>query len=615
MNDDDACPLMARYASMVSAGHVTADPAQAEAVRVLSALRARLRAHHASLASFFAALDEYNDERDRLTSELEWREREAHEARRRRESGKEAGEGTCTTAENERRGGESSEEAAARMAREALEHLGPPPAPPRAPRGVYLWGGVGAGKSMLMDLFFESTADVMRHRRRVHFHAAMLELHARMHQLQRADDAAEAEARAKAEGQPVEGAAGGEETGFFRGPLAVARGILLAVRRRRRRRNVAAQMPAGTNSSDGGEGGARDGKWQMKNSRVLRLAAREMLGDSEARDGGFALLCFDEFQVTDAFAAVALKGVFEELLRAGAVVVATSNRSIAGLNSDGMQKELFDAFADTLRSRVEEVEVRADADYRRLAHDRLKAAVEGRSGASGGDETETGPRVYFYPLDDTNATSAFEACFARFLDKGSGKSSATKPTTASTSVPVMFGRSLRVPRASPCGRAARFTFAELCKRPLGAADFIALAQGFDVVFVSDVPRMSLAVRDQARRFITLVDEAYNHGCVLVCSADAPPDQLFDGGDWDEHASRGGASMLDLESLQFEGEAEGARLRRDVTAAGGVAPVAGTASGMRGAVAQLSGLEERFAFKRAVSRLLEMQTPAYVRERM
>ena len=71
----------------------------------------------------------------------------------------------------------------------------------------------------------------------------------------------------------------------------------------------------------------------------------------------------------------------------------------------------------------------------------------------------------------------------------------------------------------------------------------------------------------------------------------------------------------MESLQFEGEAEGAKLRRDATAHGGVAPVAATEGGMKGAMAKLSGLEEKFAFRRAVSRLLEMQTPAYVRSRV
>jgi predicted ATPase len=178
-----------------------------------------------------------------------------------------------------------------------------------------------------------------------------------------------------------------------------------------------------------------------------------------------------------------------------------------------------------------------------------------------------------------------------------------------------------VPRVSSCGGAAHFTFEELCGRPLGAADYCALTNAFGVVFVEDVPRMSRATRDVARRFITLVDEAYNRNALVICLAESHADALFSGkSDGDAAASEaaldgaldgGDGGGLDLESLQFETEAENAGLRRDVRARGGVAPVAGTAREMRLAKLRLSGLEERFAFSRATSRLLEMQTPKYV----
>jgi predicted ATPase len=140
------------------------------------------------------------------------------------------------------------------------------------------------------------------------------------------------------------------------------------------------------------------------------------------------------------------------------------------------------------------------------------------------------------------------------------------------------------------------------------------------VFVEDVPRMSRATRDKARRFISLIDEAYNRNATLIFLAASHPDALFSGksdgvvsssdADFDGALDGGDGGGLDLESLQFETEAENAGLRRDVRARGGVAPVAGTAREMRLAKLRLSGLEERFAFSRATSRVLEMQTPKY-----
>lgn len=120
-------------------------------------------------------------------------------------------------------------------------------------------------------------------------------------------------------------------------------------------------------------------------------------------------------------------------------------------------------------------------------------------------------------------------------------------------------------------------------------------------------------RSETRRFITLVDELYNARCTLVCSAAVPLDQLFTGltpttrqKEEDEEAD-----VMLLESLQHETATEGSRLRRDLTTRGGVAPVGHTAKERRGLRAQLSGKEEEFAFSRAVSRLLEMQTPSYL----
>eukprot|EP00873_Tetraselmis_striata_P002674 jgi/Tetstr1/422938/TSEL_013718.t1 len=174
----------------------------------------------------------------------------------------------------------------------------------------------------------------------------------------------------------------------------------------------------------------------------------------------------------------------------------------------------------------------------------------------------------------------------------------------------MFGRSLAVPQACTSG-VARFRFPELCARPLGAADYIALSRRFHTVFVTDIPAFSMQIRDQARRFITLVDELYNHRVRLVCSAADTPDQLFLHTEGNEEAI---LSFMDLESLQSETATEGGGLRRDVLAKGGVATVATTQRGMMAATQMLGGMEEKFAFARAVSRMYEMQTDVYLRTR-
>ncbi|QHN89011.1 AFG1-family ATPase [Arachis hypogaea] len=134
---------------------------------------------------------------------------------------------------------------------------------------------------------------------------------------------------------------------------------------------------------------------------------------------------------------------------------------------------------------------------------------------------------------------------------------------------------------------------------LGAADYIAVAENYHTVFISDIPVMSMRIRDKAGRFITLIDELYNHHCCLCCLASSSIDELFQGTE--------DGTLFDLESFQFEIETEGAKLRRDVLAEGNV----GSGGTPVGITSILSGQEEMFTFYRAVSRLVEMQTPLYL----
>ncbi|KAL4438248.1 hypothetical protein ABPG77_010609 [Micractinium sp. CCAP 211/92] len=319
-------------------------------------------------------------------------------------------------------------------------------------------------------------------------------------------------------------------------------------------------------------------------------------------------------QISDTFTAAALKGLLEALVAEGCVVVATSNRAPHELDSHGLNELMFSHFQETLLSACDVVPLNAGEDYRRLmaasapplqpldAHP--AHATASPSSATPASLQPPHPQAsYFHPLGPA-AKAALEVQWRR-MAHGSGSGDTPGLVASPADLPVLFGRTLRVRRAA--GGAAWFHFEELCARPLGSADYLALAVAFHTVFLEGVPALSLQVRDQARRFITLIDELYNHRARLVCTAAAAPDQLFSGTEGEE-------PIIDLEALQFETAVEGSRLRRNLMADGGVAPVAATAAEAAAAAQCLGGVEERFAFARAVSRLYEMQSPLYLESR-
>ena len=216
---------------------------------------------------------------------------------------------------------------------------------------------------------------------------------------------------------------------------------------------------------------------------------------------------------------------------------------------------------------------------------------------------------YLCPLDEST-NLALEGRFAHAL-----AGTAPKETLAQTGP----GRTLPVCGCEKVG-VARTTFKELCDTPLGATDYIALAQQFHTLFVTDVPQLSLRSRDQARRFITLIDQLYNHKTLLVASVAVPLPHLFEGG-----GGGGAGGFVDsLEGLEFEGEAgKSAELNPiGVTAHSLSASAAATlgATGKVGADSRkrlasdslFTGEDETFAFKRAISRLMEMQSEEYLR---
>lgn len=308
-----------------------------------------------------------------------------------------------------------------------------------APRGLYLWGDVGRGKTMLMDMFFEDVAEPKK--QRIHFNAFMADIHARIHQLR---------------GQPG-----------IDDPIApVARAI-------------------------------------AKDTR---------------------LLCFDEFQVTDVADAMILGRLFEQFFAANMVIVATSNTPPERLYEGGLNRQLFLPFIDAIKARMEVVTLNGPTDYRLLG---LKDVA-----------------VYQTPLGE-QADAAMNAAWIR-LAGGPGK-----PTSL-----TVLGRSLSVTRA---GRgAARFGFDELCARPLGAADYLAIARNFHTVFLDHIPVMDAGKRNEARRFTLLIDTLYDEGVKLVCSAAAPPDGLYPEGSGADAFRRTASRLVEMASEAYLAQGHGRR---------------------------------------------------------
>jgi cell division protein ZapE len=298
-------------------------------------------------------------------------------------------------------------------------------------QGLYIFGAVGTGKSMLMDLFF-AAAPVAK-KRRVHFNAFMLEVHRALHHWRRT-----------ASGDPIP-------------PLA--RAIAEDVR----------------------------------------------------------LLCFDEFQVEDIADAMLLGRLFEALFDDGLVVVATSNYAPDELYKDGLQRESFLPFIALIKERLDILELDSIRDYRRRR-------IQGLD-------------LYHTPLGPS-ATAALEAAFTRLTDGAS-----PAPVILS-----LQGRRLVVARAAR--GVAFFTFAELCEKALGPADFVAIASHFHSVVLDGVPCLSADARNPARRFILLIDELYEHRCKLVIAAADVPDRLYPTGEGAFDFRRAASRLIEMQSPEY-----------------------------------------------------------------
>ena len=240
------------------------------------------------------------------------------------------------------------------------------------------------------------------------------------------------------------------------------------------------------------------------------------------------VLCFDEFAITDVADAMVLARLFERLFDMGVTLVATSNVAPEGLYRDGLNRRRFEPFIARLQERCEVIDLdAAGRDYRRggaagSAASDASASGTGQ-GASDGGETGDAVPVYAVAGDATGASRPLERAWRAYAS-GSGS-----PDTIRRG-----GRTIVAPRAvqtDPPGRegsAAWFSFDALCGAPLGAGDYRAIADRYRTVVVSGVPVFTPEARNEAKRFINLVDTFYDRGTRLVVGAAAEPDALRGG---------------------------------------------------------------------------------------
>ncbi|GGJ03211.1 cell division protein ZapE [Neoroseomonas lacus] len=230
-----------------------------------------------------------------------------------------------------------------------------------------------------------------------------------------------------------------------------------------------------------------------------------------------ALLCFDEFQVHDIADAMILGRLFEALFARGVVVVATSNTEPDNLFKGKPGRDAFLPFIAMIKKRIEVLVLDAARDYRR--------------------ERIRGMPTWHVPPDG-RAERALDTAFAEL----------TGDTPAAPTRLTLLGRAVEVPQAAR--GVARFEFNDICGKPLGPADYLAVATHFHTVVLDAIPRLGPENFDKARRFITLIDALYEHRVKLVASAEDYPDRLYERGENAAMFERTASRLVEMQSQEY-----------------------------------------------------------------
>ena len=309
----------------------------------------------------------------------------------------------------------------------------------KGPRGIYIHGDVGRGKSMLLDMFYDGAT--VTKKRRVHHHHFMQEAHSEINRA----------------------LVNGTQTG-------------------------------------GDDGLARFAHRLAEHTR---------------------LLCFDDFHVTDIGDAMILGPLFEALIGAGVVIVMTSNRAPDALYENGINRARFEPFIDLIKARLELVELGGAIDYRTRFIKRS--------------------RLYHTPIGPASA-SELERIFSHLSD-------GIPPEPESFTIQ---GRTLTIARTAR--GVAMVSFEELCATALGAQDYIALQEAFHTLIMHDIPRMGPDNRNEAKRFVTLIDVLYEHRVNLICSAAVAPEALYAEGHGAFEFARTVSRLSEMQSASYIGQA-------------------------------------------------------------